>query len=109
MLLLGLGVDLLEDGREVGHVLLGLGPLLLGQHLLLQAELRRPPDPVDAVVALLGREPAQRLENGFVFFDEEVVGPVFCGGLVWAVGFADLGGDLGGGQLVKSGAIGVGG
>jgi hypothetical protein len=69
VLLLGLGDQLLEDGRQVAHVLLGLGPLLLGQDLLLQAELRRAADAVDAVVALARRQAGERLEDRLVLFD----------------------------------------
>jgi hypothetical protein len=69
VLLLGLGHQLLEDGSEVAHVLLGLGPLLLGQDLLLQAELRRAADAVDAVVALARRQAGERLEDRLVLFD----------------------------------------
>ena len=76
VLLLELGLELLEDGRQVGHVLLGLGPLMLGQELVLQAELGRAADPVNAVVALLGRQPAERLEDRLVLLEDQVIGPV---------------------------------
>ena len=79
VLLLGLGEQLLEDGRQVQAVLLGLGPLGLGQNLLLQAELRGAADAVDAVVALLGREAVQGLEDRLVLLADEVVAAVVGG------------------------------
>lgn len=66
--LLELGVELLEHGGEVRHVLLGLGPLGLGKDLLLEGELGRAADAVDSVVGFLGRETAEGLQDGLVLF-----------------------------------------
>jgi hypothetical protein len=52
LLLLDLGLDLLDDGPQVGHVLLRLGPLVLGKELLLQAALDGAAQAEDALVRL---------------------------------------------------------
>lgn len=74
--LLGLGLDLRQDRAQVRLVLLGLNPLVLGQQLVLQAELRRAADAVHAVVLHLRREALERRQDLLVFFADEVVGPV---------------------------------
>lgn len=74
--LLGLGLDLRQDRAQVRLVLLGLDPLVLGQQLVLQAELRRAADAVHAVVLHLGGEALERSQDLLVFFADEVVGPV---------------------------------
>ncbi len=81
VLLPGLLLQLLEDGRQVGVILLGLGPLGLGQDLLLQAELGGAADAVDAVVVLLGVQAADGLEDRLVLLEDQVVGAVVEGNL----------------------------
>lgn len=68
-----LGLDLLQDGSQVGDVLLGLGPLVLGEELVDGAALDRAADAVDALVGLLGRKALEGDLDGFVFLLEEVV------------------------------------
>lgn len=55
--------------------LLGLGPLLLGQDLVLVAVLDGAADAEDAVVALLGRETLEGEADLFPLLLEEVVVP----------------------------------
>jgi hypothetical protein len=57
---------------------------------VLHAELHRAPDAVDAVVAVPGREAAERLEDVLVLLANQVVGP---GGLKVVV-LAAIGGGL---------------
>lgn len=84
-----LGLDLVDQGTEVGDVLLLGGPLVLGQELVGERELGGAADAVDAVVRLLGAQALEGGEDGLVLLGDEVVGAVFGeGGLVslWVVG-----------------------
>jgi hypothetical protein len=72
--LLLLSLDLGEEGHQVGNVLLGLRPLGLGEELVLDAELRRAADSVDAVVALLGGEALERKKYVLILLADQVVG-----------------------------------
>lgn len=61
--------------RVFAH-LLGLGPLLLRQELVLVAELDGAANAEDAVVALLGRQALEGQSDGSVLLLVEVVVPV---------------------------------
>lgn len=74
--LLVLGLDGLDDGAEVLGVLLGLGPLVLGQQLVLDAALDGAANAEDAVVALLFVEAGQGRLDGLGLLGDEVVGSV---------------------------------
>lgn len=74
ILLLQLGLDELDEGHEVGRILLGLGPLLLRQQLVGDATLDGAADAEDAVVAFLL---AETLEGGLdlgALFGDEIIG-----------------------------------
>jgi len=75
LLLLCLGLNLSENRAEIRDILIGLRPFRLGEEFVLQAELHRAPDAVDAVVAVPGREAAERLEDVLVLLADQVVGP----------------------------------
>lgn len=74
LLLLLLGLDLEDYGGQVGHVLLVRGPHRFRKLLVLDGELGCPPDAVDAVVVLLGREAPDGLLHRLVLLVEDVVG-----------------------------------
>lgn len=93
-LLGGLGLDLLDQGAEVGDVLLLGGPLVLGQELVGEGELGGAADAVDAVVRLLGGQAVEGGEDVLVLLGDEVVGAV--GG--WLVSYGRLAGRLYGGR-----------
>lgn len=92
--LLVLGLDGPDEGAQVGDVLLGLGPLGLGQQLVGETALDGAADAEDAVVAFpLGQAGEGDLDVGALLGDQ-VIGPVrevrqlmlaaktFLGGLV---------------------------
>ena len=70
-----LGLDGTNEGLKVGDILLGLGPFLLGEELVLDAELGRAADAVDAVVGLSLGQALEGGENGLVLLGDQVVGP----------------------------------
>lgn len=74
--LLVLGLDHLDEGRQVGGVLLGLGPLGLGQQLVGDAQLDGAADAEDAVVAVLLGHAGQGGLDGRALLGDQVVGSV---------------------------------
>lgn len=67
------GLDLGEDGSQVRDILLGLGPLVLGEQLVGVAALDGAADAVDTLVGLLGGQTLQGDLDSFVFLLEEIV------------------------------------
>jgi hypothetical protein len=73
-ILLGeLGLDLLDDGGQVGDILLRLGPLSLGQELVLVRALCGAADAVDTVVGLLGAETLEGELDSLTLLLEEII------------------------------------
>ena len=71
-----LGVDLADEVDQVRLVLLGLGPLALGQQLVRQTALLGAADAEDAVVVLVGRQALEGELDCVALLGDEVVGPV---------------------------------
>lgn len=81
-LLGGLGLDLLDQWLEVGHILLRLCPFRPGEDLLLQTELRRAAQAVDAVVRFRGVQGLHALEgldDGLVLLGDQIIGTIWGG------------------------------
>lgn len=73
-LLLGLGLDLRNERRQVRRVLLGLSPFRLREQLVGDGGLHSAAEAEDSVVALLGREALEGEGDGLVLLGDEVVG-----------------------------------
>lgn len=74
--LLGLGLDHLDDGDEVGGILGGLGPLRLGEQLVGETALDGAADTEDAVVTLLGVETGEGGLDALGLLGDKIIGPV---------------------------------
>lgn len=71
-----LGLDGLDQGQQVGHVLVFLGPLGLGEQLVRDGALHGAADAEDAVVAGGGVEAGEGGLDGLGLLGDEVVGAV---------------------------------
>ena len=79
-----LGVDLADEIDQVRLVVLGLGPLALGQQLVRQAQLLGAADAEDTVVVGRGRQALEGELDGVALFGDQVIGSVIREGRILA-------------------------
>lgn len=80
LLLLGLGLDELDERDQVRGVLLGLGPLGLGEQLVGDGALYCAADAEDAVVAGFGVEAGKSRLDSLGLLGDQVIGAGEKGG-----------------------------
>lgn len=76
LLLLGLGLDQLDERDQVGYIFLILGPLGLGQQLVGDGALHGAADAEDAVVAGFGVEAGKGSLHSLGLLGDQVIGAV---------------------------------
>lgn len=76
LLLLGLGLDELDERDQVGGVFVGLGPLGLGEQLVSDGALHCAADAEDAVVAGFGVETGKGCLDSLGLLGNQVIGAI---------------------------------